>query len=114
EKVRRLGERRGRLIAENPLDLEDVERQILTGHLEGDELDVVVACRHPILSPKASTSRIGTRVPRRRATPEAQGSDSPCGTGRARGTESTSARSPTSSTRASGRPYSLPSTRTSR
>src|SRR5213078_1324426 len=179
EEIGRLGEGGGSLVAEDPLDLEDVEGQVLAGHLEGDELDVV-AGGHPMRSPSASKSRIGTRAPRRRATPDAHGSDSPRGTGsaasrttssasstsnatyrvpspapsvtrtvarprsgggvrspnraprcttgtsrprsgvspriagRARGTSSTSARSPTSSTRASGSPYALPSTRTSR
>src|SRR6266571_2803536 len=73
EEVGCLGERRRRLVAEDPLHLEDVEREVLTGHLEGDELDVV-ACGHPMRSPSASRSRIGTSTPRRRATALAQGS----------------------------------------
>src|SRR4029077_2695047 len=174
-----LGQRRRCLVAKDTLHLKDVEGEVLPGHLERDEL-YVVARGHPMRSPSASRSRMGTSAPRRRATPEAHGSDSPRGTGsaasrttssasstskatrrapspapistrtavrprsgggvrslinaprcttgtrrprtgvrpriagRARGTSSTSARSPTSSTRASGNRYALPSTRTSR
>src|SRR5207302_7357830 len=179
QKIGGLGQRRRCLVAKDTLHLEDVEGEVLPGQLEGDEL-YVVARGHPMRSPSASRSRIGTRAPRRRATPEAHGSDSPRGTGSAasrttssasstskatrrapspapiststavrprsgggvrslikaprcttgtrrprtgvrpriagsgRGTSSTSARSPTSSTRASGNPYARPSTRTRR
>src|SRR2546427_12535856 len=89
------------ILAEDPLHLEDVEREVLTGHLEGDELDVV-ACGHPMRSPSASRSRIGTSTPRRRATALAQRSDSPCGTGSA-ASRTTSSASSTSKARSEER-----------
>ena len=41
EELGRLGQRRGRLVAEDPLDLEDVERELLGPDPEAHELDVV-------------------------------------------------------------------------
>src|SRR5439155_1212178 len=97
EEIGRLGERRRGLVPEDPLDLEDVEGQVLTGHLEGDQLDVV-ARGHPMCSPSASRSRIGTRAPRRRATPDAHGSDSPRGTGNTASRTTSSASSTSNAT----------------
>src|SRR5438034_214800 len=98
EKIRRLGERRGRLVTQDALDLKDVEGEVLARHLERDELDVVVGT-HVMRSPNASRSRIGTSVPLRRATPAAHGSDSPRGTGSAVSRPTSSASSPSNATR---------------
>src|SRR5205807_8036362 len=98
EKIRGLGQRRGRLVAQDALHLKDVEGEVLARHLEGDELDVVVGA-HVIRSPSASRSRIGTSVPLRRATPAAHGSDSPRGTGSAVSRTTSSASSTSNATR---------------
>src|SRR6266446_6675466 len=79
EKLRRLRQWRRSLVAQNALDLENVEREVLTAHLERDQLDVVTAAlasdrRHVIRSPSASRSRIGTRPSSCSATPAAHGS----------------------------------------
>src|SRR6266851_4103214 len=116
EKLRRLGQRRGRLVTQDALDLKDVEREVLPPHFERDQLDVVVAAaaaaarRHAIRSPSASRSRIGTRPPpSRSATPAAQGSVWPRGTGNgcSRTTASTS-----STSNATWRPLAPSSTST--
>src|SRR2546422_7732815 len=69
-KFRRLWQRGGRLVAQDALDLKDVEREVLPTDFERDQLDVVAAApaaaaarRHAIRSPSASRSRIGTRPP---------------------------------------------------
>src|SRR5437764_12240655 len=76
EKVRRLGVSRGRLVAQDALDLEDVEGGVLAGHLECVEL-YVVAAGHVSRAPIASRSRMATSATLWLATPVAQGSDSP-------------------------------------
>ena len=81
EEVGRLGQRRGRHVPEDPLDLEDVERELLGPDPEGHELDVVAGGRHAAAvsvkrAPSAARSSSGTspsvgagdrRRPRQRA-----------------------------------------------
>src|SRR2546427_599560 len=57
QKIGGLGQRRRCLVAKDSLHLEDVEGEVLSGQLEGDEL-YVVARGHPMRSPRASRSRI--------------------------------------------------------
>src|SRR4029077_861290 len=84
EKLRRLGKGRGTLVAQDPLHLKDVEGEVLAGHAETHQLDIV-ARAHWIRSPNASISRIGiSSVPSplaRRPMPAAHGRVSPGGTG---------------------------------
>src|SRR6185437_9882705 len=97
EELRRLREGRRTLVPEDPLHLEDVEGEVLAGHPERHQLDII-ARAHWIRSPSASRSSIGTRPPSRRPMPDAHGNDSPGGTGRGASRTTSSASSTSNST----------------
>src|SRR2546422_11279288 len=116
-KFRRVWQRGGRLVAQDALDLKDVEREVLPTDFERDQLDVVAAApaaaaarRDAIRSPSAARSRIGTSPPPScSATPAAQGSVWPRGTGN--GCSRTTA-SASSTSNATWRPLAPSSTST--
>src|SRR3954466_3858200 len=85
EERRRLGQRGRRLVAQDALDLQDVERELLGAQTEGHHLDVVGRVHADVVSEmratKAVRSSSGTRPSGRRATAAANGRVDPGGTG---------------------------------